>query len=113
MARLQALNERGMRRGAWARDTTQTGIVNFGTTSVIFNGTLTIPTDPGVGNLQADGSLSLTGLRLVKLGTPGRRQGGQRAVGGDPVAHLVGPLLQPHRDHGRRRPHAVRLCARA
>jgi len=59
----------GLRKGAYARDTTNTSVVNFGDTTVVFNGALAIPSAPGVAHVQPDGSLSMTGLRLVKLGT--------------------------------------------
>lgn len=60
----------GMRKGAYSRDTANGSVVNFGETSVAFNGNLAIPSNPGVGTVQPDGSFSMTGLRLVKLGTP-------------------------------------------
>ena len=59
----------GLRKGVYTRDTTNTSVVNFGATTVLFNGALAIPSDPGVAHVQPDGSLSMTGLRLVKLGT--------------------------------------------
>ena len=59
----------GLRKGAYARDTTNASVVNFGDTTVVFNGALAIPSAPGVAHVQPDGSLSMTGLRLVKLGT--------------------------------------------
>jgi hypothetical protein len=68
----------GLRKGTYARAAAGSGTVNFGTTTVAFNGNLAIPSDPGVGSVQPDGSLSLTGLRLVKLGT----EAGAKAVSG-------------------------------
>lgn len=59
----------GLRKGAYVRDTANASVVNFGDTTVVFNGTLAIPSAPGVAHVQPDGSLSMTGLRLVKLGT--------------------------------------------
>jgi hypothetical protein len=59
----------GLRKGAYSRDAGNNSVVNFGDTTVAFNGVLTIPTNPGVAHVQPDGSLSMTGLRLVKLGT--------------------------------------------
>ncbi len=59
----------GLRKGAYTVDATNTNLVNFGATTVVFNGTLAIPSNPGVAVLQPDSSLSLTGLRLLKLGT--------------------------------------------
>lgn len=59
----------GVRKGAWAVDAGNDSVVNFGATTVIFNGNLAIPSNPGVAHIQPDGSLSLTGLRVVKLGT--------------------------------------------
>ncbi|WP_348751489.1 hypothetical protein [uncultured Aquincola sp.] len=60
----------GMRKGAYAREAAGSSVVNFGETTVAFNGNLAIPSNPGVGTVQPDGSFSMTGLRLVKLGTP-------------------------------------------
>ena len=68
----------GVRRGTYARDTANASVVNFGETSVVFDGALAIPSNPGVAHVQADGSLSLTGLRLVKLGS----MEGAKAVSG-------------------------------
>jgi hypothetical protein len=59
----------GVRKGAYARDGGNTSVVNFGDTTVLFNGNLAIPSNPGVAHIQADGSISMTGLRLVKLGS--------------------------------------------
>lgn len=68
----------GMRRGTWAKDAGNASILNFGATDVAFNGTLAIPSNPGVAHIQPDGSISMTGLRVVKLGTVD----GARAVSG-------------------------------
>ena len=68
----------GLRKGTYAVDAANSSIVNFGATTVLFNGTRAIPSDPGVGTLQADGSLTMTGLRLVKLGS----SEGAKAVSG-------------------------------
>ena len=59
----------GLRKGAYAVDAADSSLVNFGATTVVFNGNLAIPSNPGVAKLQADGSLTMTGLRLVKLGS--------------------------------------------
>lgn len=59
----------GIRKGAYAVDAGNASVVNFGATTVISNGNLAIPSNPGVAHIQPDGSLSLTGLRVVKLGT--------------------------------------------
>ncbi len=59
----------GLRKGAYALDAANSSVVNFGDTTVLFNGALAIPSNPGVAHIQPDGSLSMTGLRLVKLGT--------------------------------------------
>ena len=59
----------GVRKAVYTVDATNNKLVNFGAATVVFNGNLTIPTDPGVAVLQPDNSLSMTGLRLVKLGT--------------------------------------------
>ncbi|MEO7199740.1 MAG: hypothetical protein ABIY56_05935, partial [Dokdonella sp.] len=59
----------GLRKGAYALDASNPSVVNFGATTVLFNGNLAIPSNPGVAHIQADGSLSMTGLRLVKLGS--------------------------------------------
>ncbi len=68
----------GMRKGEYAVDAGNANLVNFGATTVVFNGALAIPSNPGVGVLQADGSLSMTGVRMVKLGTTD----GAKAVSG-------------------------------
>jgi hypothetical protein len=68
----------GVRKGAYEIDATNASIVNFGATTVLFNGNLAIPSNPGVAHIQPDGSLSLTGLRLVKLGSAD----GAKAVSG-------------------------------
>ncbi len=60
----------GLRKGAYAVDANTPSVVNFGATSVAFNGNLAIPSNPGVAVIQPDSSLSMTGLRLVRLGTP-------------------------------------------
>lgn len=67
---LETAKSAGMRKGAYSRDAAGNGVVNFGETTVAFNGNLAIPSNPGVGTVQPDGSFSMTGLRLVKLGTP-------------------------------------------
>lgn len=59
----------GVRKGAYTVDAGNNKLVNFGDTTVLFNGALAIPSNPGVALLQADGSLTMTGLRLVKLGS--------------------------------------------
>lgn len=68
----------GLRKGTYALASAGSNVVNFGATTVAFNGNLAIPSNPGVGSVQPDGSLSLTGLRLVKLGTAA----GAKAVSG-------------------------------
>jgi len=65
----QSAKAAGVRKGVYALDATNPSVVNFGAASVIFNGALAIPTDPGVAHIQPDGSLSMSGLRVVKLGT--------------------------------------------
>lgn len=59
----------GLRQGAYSVDASNSKLVNFGATTVVFNGALAIPSNPGVAVLQDDGSLSMTGVRMVKLGT--------------------------------------------
>lgn len=59
----------GLRKGDYTVDAGNANVVNFGATSIAFNGNLTTPSNPGVAVIQPDSSLSLTGLRLVKLGT--------------------------------------------
>ena len=59
----------GVRIGSYAVSGSDASVVNFGATTVVFNGTLAIPSNPGVATIQPDGSLSMTGLRVVKLGT--------------------------------------------
>ncbi len=59
----------GVRKGVYERDAANASVVNFGATTVVFNGALAIPSNPGVAHVQPDGSLSMTGLRLVKLGS--------------------------------------------
>ncbi|NUZ04422.1 hypothetical protein [Piscinibacter koreensis] len=74
----------GIRQGRWARgNPSNTGtpgdppnlnpnVIDFALltpTDVTFNGSLAIPGNPGVASIQADGSLSATDLRMVKLGT--------------------------------------------
>ena len=72
----------GMRQGTWARGSaTNVGtpsdpgnlnpnVLDFAqATTVLFNGDLAIPSSPGVAAVQADGSISATDLRMVKLGT--------------------------------------------
>lgn len=67
----------GMRKGTYAQAVPASGspapaqpVFEFGETpTVAFNGALAVPSTPGVASLQADGSLSMTGLRMVKLGT--------------------------------------------
>lgn len=80
---LETARTLGLQRGAYSRETTASGVslINFsaidlvaiGTTGspviVDFNGNLSIPGDPGVAVLQADGSVSMEGARFVKLGT--------------------------------------------
>lgn len=68
----------GVRKGLYAVSDSDGTVVNYGDTSVAFNGNLAIPSSPGVAVIQPDGSLSMTGLRLVKLGTPA----GAKAVTG-------------------------------
>lgn len=68
----------GMRKGSYTRDAGNAAVVNFGDAPVQFTGALAVPSTPGVGALQADGSLSMTGLRMVRLGTPA----GAKAVSG-------------------------------
>ncbi|WP_052736409.1 hypothetical protein [Aquincola tertiaricarbonis] len=75
---LETAKSAGMRKGAYAREAAGSTVVNFGETTVAFNGNLAIPSNPGVGTVQPDGSFSMTGLRLVKLGTPA----GAKAVTG-------------------------------
>lgn len=74
----------GLRKGAYTVDATNAKLVNFGETTVAFNGTLAIPSNPGVAVLQPDNSLSMTGLRLLKLGTAD----GAKAVSGFSEATL-------------------------
>jgi len=72
----------GMRQGTWARGgpgnvgtpsdpgNTNPNVLDFGqNTTVSFNGSLAIPSSPGVASVQSDGSISATNLRIVKLGT--------------------------------------------
>ena len=74
----QSARSVGLRKGAYALAAPGSNVVNFGATTVAFNGALAIPSNPGVGTVQPDGSLSLTGLRVVKLGTAA----GAKAVSG-------------------------------
>ena len=74
----QTAKNAGLRKGVYAVDAANAKVINFGATTVAFNGSLAVPSNPGVATLQSDGSLSLTGLRVVKLGTPA----GAKAVTG-------------------------------
>lgn len=73
----------GLQRGSYSQTTTMSNItqISFSTIAtaqlsttpqpvvIDFNGNLSIPGDPGVAVLQADGAVSMEGARFVKLGT--------------------------------------------
>jgi hypothetical protein len=59
----------GLQTGSYALSSADAKVVEFGATTVDFNGNLSVPGNPGAASLQADGSISMAGLRLVKLGT--------------------------------------------
>jgi hypothetical protein len=67
---LETAKSAGSRQGKFTHVSAATGAVTFDELAMSFNGTLAIPSSPGVATLQSDGSLTMTGLRLVKLGTP-------------------------------------------
>ena len=66
---LETAKSVGLQIGSYAVNSDDAKVVDFGATTVKFNGNLTIPSNPGVAHVQSDGSISLAGLRLVKLGT--------------------------------------------
>ncbi|RYX89716.1 MAG: hypothetical protein EOO28_32050 [Comamonadaceae bacterium] len=74
----------GLQKGQYTVTTTNAiSVIDFGTittaplsfatggsSAVDFNGTLSIPGNPGVAVIQDDGSVAMEGARFVKLGTP-------------------------------------------
>lgn len=66
---LETAKNVGLQIGSYAVNGTNAEVVDFGATTVDFNGNLSVPSNPGIAHVQADGSISLAGLRMVKLGT--------------------------------------------
>ncbi|KQP37005.1 hypothetical protein [Pseudorhodoferax sp. Leaf274] len=66
---LETARNVGVQIGSYATSGANADVVEFGATTIDFNGNLSVPSNPGVAHIQADGSLSLSGLRLVKLGS--------------------------------------------
>jgi hypothetical protein len=66
---LETARNVGVQVGSYAVSAGNADVVEFGATTIDFNGNLSVPSNPGVAHIQADGSISLSGLRLVKLGT--------------------------------------------
>lgn len=69
-AALETARNVGLQRGSYSVNAANAEVIDFGTTTVDFNGNLSVPSNPGVAHLQSDGSISMAGLRMVKLGTP-------------------------------------------
>lgn len=67
---LETARNVGLQRGSYSVNAGNPEVIDFGATTVDFNGNLSVPSNPGVAHLQTDGSISMSGLRLVKLGTP-------------------------------------------
>jgi hypothetical protein len=66
---LETARNVGVQIGSYAVSGGNADVVEFGETSIDFNGNLSVPSNPGVAHVQSDGSISLSGLRLVKLGS--------------------------------------------
>ncbi len=66
---LETARNVGVQIGSYAVSGGNADVVEFGATTIDFNGNLSVPSNPGVAHVQSDGSISLSGLRLVKLGT--------------------------------------------
>lgn len=66
---LETAKNVGLQVGSYAVNSANGEVVDFGATTVDFNGNLSVPSNPGIAHVQADGSISLAGLRMVKLGT--------------------------------------------
>lgn len=66
---LETARNVGVQVGSYAVSASNPDVVEFGATTIDFNGNLSVPSNPGVAHVQADGSISLSGLRLVKLGS--------------------------------------------
>jgi hypothetical protein len=66
---LETAKNVGLQIGKYAVNAANADVIDFGETSIDFNGNLSVPGNPGIAHVQADGSISLSGLRLVKLGT--------------------------------------------
>ncbi|MGC3984386.1 MAG: hypothetical protein QM777_06450 [Pseudorhodoferax sp.] len=68
-AALETARNVGVQIGSYAVSAGNADVVEFGATTIDFNGNLSVPSNPGVAHIQSDGSISLSGLRLVKLGS--------------------------------------------
>lgn len=66
---LETARSVGVQVGSYAVSAGNADVVEFGATTIDFNGNLSVPSNPGVAHIQSDGSISLSGLRLVKLGS--------------------------------------------
>ena len=66
---LETAKNVGLQVGSYAVNSANAEVIDFGETTVDFNGNLSVPSNPGIAHVQADGSISLAGLRMVKLGT--------------------------------------------
>ena len=66
---LETARNVGVQIGSYAVSGGNADVVEFGATTIDFNGNLSVPSNPGVAHVQSDGSISLSGLRLVKLGS--------------------------------------------
>ncbi|KQP23078.1 hypothetical protein [Pseudorhodoferax sp. Leaf267] len=66
---LETAKSVGLQVGSYAVNAADAKVIDFGETTIDFNGNLSVPGNPGAASVQADGSLSLAGLRLVKLGS--------------------------------------------
>lgn len=66
---LETARNVGVQIGSYAVSAGNADVVEFGATTIDFNGNLSVPSNPGVAHIQSDGSISLSGLRLVKLGS--------------------------------------------
>ena len=66
---LETARNVGVQVGSYAVSAGNADVVEFGATTIDFNGNLSVPSNPGVAHVQSDGSISLSGLRLVKLGS--------------------------------------------
>lgn len=66
---LETARNVGVQIGSYAVSASNADVVEFGATTIDFNGNLSVPSNPGAAHIQADGSISLAGLRLVKLGS--------------------------------------------